>query len=66
MTHIRIDQEASDVIETLTKRGGLYPQFAGRSGTHVVNELLRESQTYRDCLKQIGSEQHPRPGAKKK
>ncbi len=66
MTHIRIDPEVSAVVEALTLKGGLYPRFSGRSGTHVVNELIRESQTFRDAQKQAGSEQHPRPGAKKR
>ena len=63
---IRIASEISAAIGALCQPGGLYPKFAGRSAAHVANELIRESPTFREAVKQAASEQHPRPGSKKR
>jgi len=64
--HIRIPPVLTTVIEALKQPGGLYPRFAGRSVAHVAAELIRESPTFREAAKQIASEQHPKPGTKKR
>lgn len=66
MIHIRIPPNITTVIEALSQKGGLYPKFAGRSAAHVATELIRESPTFREAVKQIAFEKNPRPGAKKR
>lgn len=66
MIHIRIPDDVSRAVDALCQPGGLYPKYAGRSFAHVATELIRESPTFREAVKQIAFEKNPRPGAKKR
>lgn len=61
-THVRIDDNSSQVIKALIQPGGLYPAYSGLSRYRAVNILVRKSPDFQQAQAQMESEKNPRPG----
>lgn len=64
--HVRIDPESVPIIEFLSAKNGLYPQFSERKAVRVVNELLKQSPAYQQAKAQMESERNVRPTDKRR
>lgn len=59
-TQVRIEPEVADIVAFLAG-SETSPKFKDRPAVFIVNELLKESPSFKQALAQKTSERHPRP-----